>query len=303
MSDLRVGVVNIATPTPLKPDGGFDAASARRLCKRWVAQGIDGVLLIGTMGEGPYLTDETRNAFVELALQEAGDRVTVFVSAADTSRARMQERALRYAGMGAHCVVLCLPGFNAPPAKAVADVKAVADACPAPCAYYETPENTGTALVLNELLDILSHRNIKVCKDSSGNALVSQGITAPDFKPLGARLLDGVEYRTPVSRLMGYDGVLHGGGALTGRWVRQIWDKAGEGRLADALAMDRAKAMFLARVYNRFSRPVQNIMGQKYALKLLGVFDHDAVAVNQTLDDAARTRIREAVAEYRNFIE
>lgn len=303
MSELRVGVVNVATPTPLKPDGSFDAASARRLCKRWVDHGIDGVLIIGSMGEGPYLTDDVRNAFVELALQEAGDRVTIFASAADTSRLRMEERALRYARMGAHCVVLCLPGVNTPPPKAVADVKAVAELCPAPCAYYETPENTGTALVLNELLDILSHRNIKVLKDSSNNALISQGLTAPEYRPLGVKLLDGIEYRTPISRLLGYDGVLHGGGVLTGRWVRRIWDTAGEGKLADAMAMDRAKAMFLARVYNRFSRPLQNAMGQKYALKLLGVLDHDTVAVNQSLDDAARTRIREAVAEYRNFIE
>ena len=37
--------------------------------------------------------------------------------------------------------------------------------------------------------------------------------------------------------------------------------------------------------------PVQNIAGQKYALKLLGLFSHERTMVNQTLDEAARGRI------------
>ncbi len=301
MTTLKIGSINAATPTPLKPDGSFDKASAKKLCNRWRDIGLDGVFVLGSMGEGPLLSDEVRNAWVETALQEAGDSLTIFAGAADVSMQRMRERAVRYAKMGAHCVVLCIPP-KLSPAQAVADVKAVADVCPSPCAYYDIPENTGTPLVLNEIFDILSHGNIKVCKDSSGSSLINRALNMPEIKPRDVFMMDGNEYQTPYSRLLGYDGVLHGGGVLTGHWVRKIWDLMGQGKISEAMELDRRKSLFIAKVYNRFSRPLQNAVGQKYALQLLGALDNAAVVNGQTLDDNGRARIKEAVAEYRDLI-
>jgi dihydrodipicolinate synthase/N-acetylneuraminate lyase len=263
--------------------------------------GLDGVLLLGSMGEGPLLPESVRCAFVEIALAEVGERLTIFVSAADVSRERMRERALQYAGMGAHCVVLCLPP-RVSLAKAMADVKTVADVCPVPCAYYEVPANTGIALTLHDLLDILKHGNIKVIKDSSENALIAQSLTSKEHRPKGIAILDGCEYRTAYSAALNYDGVLHGGGVLTGRWARDIWNKMKQGQVTEAFAQDREKALFLAAVYNRFARQLQNTMGQKYALKLLGVMDHETVVVDQTLDDASRRRIEAAIAAQRAWL-
>ena len=299
---IRIGAVNAATPTPLTADCGFDADSAARLCCRWIDIGLDGVLLLGTMGEGPSLPEAVRDAFVEFALAETSGRLTLFASAFDLSRARMMSRARRYAAMGADCVVLCLtPGV--PVRRAAADVLAVAEACEAPCAFYDTPAVTGTALLLEELLPILEHDNIVACKDSSGNALLAQALTSAEYRPDGVTLLDGNEYHTAYSALLGYDGVLHGGGVLTGRWVRAIWDAAAAGRAQDAAGLDREKALFLAQVYNRFSRPLQNTVGQKYALAYLGCMDEAAsVAIDQRLDDAARGRIRAAVDANRKWL-
>lgn len=297
----RIGPVNAATPTPLNPDGTFDKESAKRLCRRWVDIGLDGVLVLGSMGEGLFTPENVRNAWIETALEEVGDKLTIMVSTADLSAERMRERVMRYARMGVHYVVLCLPTRTAV-AKAVADVKALAEACPAPCGYYDVPPYTGTNLVVEEIVDILSHPNIHACKDSNMNALISYGITSAEYRPAGVTLLDGCEYRTPVTRLVGYDGMLHGGGVLTGRWARAIWDKVGEGKVDEAVAMDREKAFFLASVYNRFSRPLQNTIGQKHALKVLGCMDHDTVIIDQSMNDAHRARIADAVEKYREWL-
>lgn len=301
MPDLTPGIVNAATPTPLKPDGVFDRESAKKLCRRWVDIKLDGVLVLGTMGEGPYLPDAVRDAFMETAIEEVGDKVTVYAGAADVSRERMLERALRYAKMGAPCVVFCLPPKVAAP-QAIDDVKALADACPVPCAYYDVPFNTGTPLVVGEIRDILSHPNIVVMKDSSNNALIHHGLVDPALRPADCFLMDGCEYHTAYTHMVGYDGCLHGGGVLTGLWVRRIWEAMDAGNIAEALALDHRKAMFLAKVYNRFAKPLQNTMGQKYALKLLGAMDNETVVIKQQLDDAARERIREAVEENREFL-
>jgi 4-hydroxy-tetrahydrodipicolinate synthase len=90
---LHIGPINAATPTPLKPDGTLDRASALRLCRRWLDIDLDGVFLLGSMGEGPYLPEGVRDAFLELALDQVGGKLALFASVADLSRERMHDRS------------------------------------------------------------------------------------------------------------------------------------------------------------------------------------------------------------------
>jgi dihydrodipicolinate synthase/N-acetylneuraminate lyase len=298
---LRIGPINAATPTPLTSDGSFDREGAERLCRRWSDVGLDGVLLLGSMGEGLLLPDQVRTAFVECALEQAGDSLTVFVSAADRTMEAMLERALRYASMGAPCIVLSAP-VGVSPREAVDQVRAVAELCPVPCAYYEVPPVTSVTLNLCEITEILSHPNICAFKDSSNNALLAQALTSSQFRRDGVKLLDGVEYRAAYSQSLGYDGVIHGGGVMTGRGVRCTWSAAQEGEIQRAIQLDRRNSLFLGRIYNRLSGPVQNIAGQKFALKLMGLFSHERAMVDQPLNGAAHDRIAGALAENQEWI-
>jgi 4-hydroxy-tetrahydrodipicolinate synthase len=297
---LTIGPVNAASPTPTLADGEIDLPSVPKLARHWIGLGLDGVMVLGTMGEGLVLSDNARNVFLQKALEAVNGRLTIFATAADLSRQRMIERARRYASMGADCIVLCVPP-KVPVPKAIADVKATAEACPIPCAYYDIPENTGTNLVLSEMLDILTHPNIVACKDSSGNALIAQALTSAEFRPR-VKLLHGNEYATVHSALLGYDGVLHGGGAITGRYVRATLDAIAAGNVAEAIRLDREKSLLLAQVYNRFSRPLQNVIGQKYVLHLLGAMDQ-VHAVEMTLSDADKARVKAAVDKHRAMLE
>lgn len=253
------------------------------------------------MGEGMLLPDVVRTAFVECALEDARDKLTLFVSAADRTPEAMRERALRYASMGAPCIVLSAP-TGVTPHQAVAQVLAVADACPAPCAYYEVPAVTGVALNLNQIMEILSHPNICALKDSSNNAVLAQALTAPQFHRDGVKLLDGVEYRVTYSAALGYDGVLHGGGVMTGRGVRRIWTAAKAGQTREAIELDRLNSLCLGRIYNHFVGPVQNVAGQKFALKLMGVFSDERTMVSQPLDAEAQERVAHVLEQNREWL-
>jgi len=139
-------------------------------------------------------------------------------------------------------------------------------------------------------------------KDSSGNDLLSNVL--PAYKPDGVSLFHGTEYRIAHTALLGYDGALHGGGTLTGKHVRMIWEAAKAGRIDDAIKMDRINTICLATIYNRFSsNPLQNILGQKYALTLLGALDHAVDVECQQLDDASKARVKKAVDEHRSWLE
>lgn len=289
---ITPGPVNAAVPTPLGPDGHVDAASVGKLVNRLIGLGLDGAMVLGTMGEGRFLSNADRELMVEKSLEAAGDQLTIYCTVADTSRALMVERTKRYVKLGAHAIVICVPPGR-PAAKAIADVKAVADASEVPCAYYDIPENTGVRFVLNEILDILTHDNIVVMKDSSGNDLIAQAL--PAYKPDGVSLFHGSEYRVAHTALLGYDGCLHGGGALTGKHVRMIWNAVKEGRVDEAMKMDRENTLCLATIYNRFEPLLQNLLGQKYALHLMGAMDHAFDVEGTTLPDGAKQRVQKAV--------
>jgi 4-hydroxy-tetrahydrodipicolinate synthase len=262
---------------------------------------LDGVLLLGSMGEGSLVANQDRQAFLELALAEAGDKLTIFACAADTSRERMREQALLYASMGARCVVLTIPrGVSS--RKGVEDVKAVADCCPVPCCYYDVPAATGVPLNAEEIFCLLKHENIVAMKDSSNNPLLSQALTSERYRVPGVKILDGVEYRTAYSKALGYDGVIHGGGTLTARRVRAIWEMGSNGQFDEARELDRENSLFLGTVYNRFSHPLQNTIGQKYALKLLGILETETVLLDQCLDEASKARISAAVEQSREWL-
>ena len=300
MMRLTIGMINAASPTPLQKDGTFDRDSARRLCRRWLDVGLDGVLLLGSMGEGLLLPPSVRTAFVETALEEVGDQVTLFVSTMDRSFTAMSERALQYSSMGVPYVMLSA-AVGESSHQTVEHMLRLAETCPAPCAYYEVPAVTGVSLCVRELEQIMAHENIHALKDSSSNAFIAQALTSSEHRS-GVKLLDGVEYRTAYSAGLGYDGVIHGGGVMTGRRVRCIWEKATSGHMREAFNLDRENSVFLGRIYNRFEGPVQNIAGQKYVLKLLGLFADESVLVDQPLDEASRQRIARVLEEDREWL-
>lgn len=92
---------------------------------------------------------------------------------------------------------------------------------------------------------------------------------------------------------------------LCRRWLDVDLDGvlAKDGRMREAFTLDRERTLCMGQLYNRFSHPLQNIVGQKYALRVLGCIAHEATAVHQPLDDASRERIEKTVEEFRAWLE
>lgn len=294
----HIGPINAALPTPLDTNKNLDEESLRRLCSHCIEIGLDGIFILGSMGEGTLLPESARARAVEIVQEELGSRdIKIFVSAADVSAERMRERAERYASLGADYAILMIPQ-NLSIEKGIDELHRVADSSEIPCGYYEVPVVTQRALSFNQLKRVLAHDNIHIFKDSSNNALFAQGISEGLLKEANVTTLDGVEFRAAFSARLGYDGVLHGGGALTARRVRRIWQLVSDGRLEEAIELDRRNSLFLAAIYDRFLTATRATIGQKYALKLLTVFSDESLLLDQELDADARERIGAVLSEH-----
>jgi 4-hydroxy-tetrahydrodipicolinate synthase len=127
--------------TPFADDGGLDLDGARRLARHLVANGSHGLVVAGTTGEAPTLSDEEKARLLEAILEEVGGEATVIAGTGtnDTAHAVALTRAAVEAG--AHAVLVVTPYYNKPnPAGLKAHFAAVSEAAgETPVVLYNIP--------------------------------------------------------------------------------------------------------------------------------------------------------------------
>ena len=82
-----LGEVLTAIVTPFKRDGSVDLQAFRALAAHLVDNGSDGLVVTGTTGESPTLSDDERFALYDAAVDEVGDRATVIAGTGTYSTA------------------------------------------------------------------------------------------------------------------------------------------------------------------------------------------------------------------------
>lgn len=117
-SDQLRGVWNIV-PTPFHPDEELDLESLLTLTDFVVASGVDGMTILGVLGEGAKVSDRERSAVIDAVLAHAAGRVPVCVTVSAASGFRAAEYARDARNAGAHSVMLSAPPLARPNDDAV----------------------------------------------------------------------------------------------------------------------------------------------------------------------------------------
>ena len=71
--------VYIISATPFKDNGALDIESTKKLMDFYIEKGVDGITVLGVMGEAPKLTAEESKLFLDTALKQINKRVPVIV--------------------------------------------------------------------------------------------------------------------------------------------------------------------------------------------------------------------------------
>jgi 4-hydroxy-tetrahydrodipicolinate synthase len=137
-----LGRIVTAMITPFGADGELDVDVARALARHLVAHGSEGLVLAGTTGEGPTVTDDERVRLVEAVVDEVGDRASVIATTGtyDTRHSVHLTRETRAAGADGFLVVT--PYYSKPPAEGIyRHFRAIADeAGDLPIIAYNIPQ-------------------------------------------------------------------------------------------------------------------------------------------------------------------
>ena len=138
-----LGEVLTAIATPFTPEGALAVDRFRALARFVVDNGSDGVVVAGTTGECPTLTDEERSVLVRAALEEVGDRATVIAGTGTYSTAHSVHLTEAAHTLGAHGVLVVTPYYNKPPARGiVAHFEAIAAVTDRPVVVYNIPQRS-----------------------------------------------------------------------------------------------------------------------------------------------------------------
>lgn len=165
------GRIITAMATPFDARLVVDYGQAARLARRLVDNGTDAVLVAGTTGESPTLTDNEKVRLIEAVLDAVGDEVPVLAGTGGNSTAASIALTRKAEALGVHGIMLVTPYYNKPPqAGLIEHFRAVAAKTRLPVMIYNVPGRTGTN-ISPETMGVLSRvDNIVALKEAAGSA-------------------------------------------------------------------------------------------------------------------------------------
>jgi 4-hydroxy-tetrahydrodipicolinate synthase len=169
MSSPTFGRILTALITPFGSDGSVDLDVAQQLARRLVDEGNEGLVVCGTTGESPTLSDDEKLSMFSAVL-EAVD-VPVIAGTVGNDTAHSVELSLRAKALGVHGILSLCPYYNRPSQTGIEQhLRAIAQAVELPQVIYDIPVRTGRK-VSSEVLLRLAHdeKNVIGLKDAAAN--------------------------------------------------------------------------------------------------------------------------------------
>ncbi len=139
----------VAIVTPMHPDGSIDWQAWDRLLSLHLEAGTSGIVVGGTTGESPTVTEEELRGLIERAQPRLRGRVALIAGAGTSSTAQSIERARRLAGLGIDGLLVATPAYNKPTQEGLyRHFQAIAAAAGGvPVVLYNVPARTAVDLL------------------------------------------------------------------------------------------------------------------------------------------------------------
>lgn len=161
--------VGTAIVTPFCGEG-IDFDTFGRLLDRQ-REYADAVIVAGTTGEAPTLSEAERDALLDFALTRVGDALPVWMGVGSNDTAHAVRLARRADALGAHALLCVTPYYNRGTREGMrTHFLRVAEAAQAPLVLYNVPARTGCSLSLADYGALLDHPNILGVKEAEADA-------------------------------------------------------------------------------------------------------------------------------------
>ncbi|MDQ6782405.1 MAG: 4-hydroxy-tetrahydrodipicolinate synthase [Actinomycetota bacterium] len=205
MAGGRFGTVACAMVTPFDAEGAVDLDGAVHLARWLVAHGNDGLIVTGTTGESPTLSDEEKIDLWRAVTEAVTVPVVAGAGTADTAHSARLAKAA--AGVGVSGILAVTPYYNRPSQAGIeTHIRAMASASGLPVMLYDIPLRTGRKVNADTIVALAADGVICGVKDATALPALSAAVIAA--APRGFELYSGNDADTLPLLAVGAVGVI-----------------------------------------------------------------------------------------------
>jgi len=160
----------VAIVTPMSDDGALDLDALRRLIDWHIAEGTDGIVVVGTTGESPTVSYDEHCLLIRTTVEQVAGRVPVIAGTGANSTAEAIELTECARRAGAQAGLSVVPYYNKPTQEGLYQhYKKIAESVDLPLILYNVPGRTITDLSNDTVLRLAQLPGIVGIKDATGN--------------------------------------------------------------------------------------------------------------------------------------
>lgn len=289
-AEALFGANLVAMVTPMRPDGTISEPGLTNLVEHLLDTGCDGIVVGGTTGEAPTLTEAEGARLVRAVAAQTRDRARVIAGVGTYDTASSVRRAREAEAAGADALLLVCPYYSKPTqAGVVAHCVAVADATELPVMLYDVPARTGITIEAATLVELAGHPRIRAVKDARGDLFEAMSVMART----SLAYYCGIDELNLPYLAIGAVGVLSVVGNVVADSNARLIQAVRAGDLDSAKAIQES----LIPLVEAIMRTSQGAIMAKAALVELGIIPHAAVRLPLVESPPAHLRLlREALA-------
>ncbi|TXG79277.1 MAG: 4-hydroxy-tetrahydrodipicolinate synthase [Thermomicrobiales bacterium] len=197
----------VAIVTPMHEDGSLDLPRLESLIDWHVAEGTDGIVIVGTTGESPTVDWEEHKQLIELTVRHAKGRIPVIAGTGANSTREAIELTAFAKSAGADACLSVVPYYNKPTQEGLyRHFKAIAEAVDLPVVLYNVPGRTVADMSNDTILRLAQVPGIIGVKEATGN--IERATDLVRRAPKGFALYTGDDATTLAFLLVGGHGCI-----------------------------------------------------------------------------------------------
>ncbi len=223
----------VAIVTPMTADGALDLPRLKALIDWHVAEGTDGIVIVGTTGESPTVDVDEHCRLIEAAIEYTARRVPVIAGTGGNSTHEAIELTKRAKAAGADYSLSVVPYYNKPTQEGLyRHFSTIADAVDIPTLLYNVPSRTVADLQNDTVLRLARNARIVGLKESTSNIERVTDLMAR--MPKGFMVFSGNDDAALAYILLGANGVISVTANVAPRLMHEMCAaaRAGENRRA-----------------------------------------------------------------------
>jgi 4-hydroxy-tetrahydrodipicolinate synthase len=174
-----LGEALTAIVTPFKTDGTIDFERFSELALHLVETGSDGIVVAGTTGESPTLTDDERLELFRVAVDTLNGRGTVVAGTGTYSTAHSVHLTREAHELGVDAFLVVTPYYSRPPARGIVEhFRAIADVSDRPIVVYNIPSRVVVNLEPETIVQLAEIPSVRAVKQANDDLVQARRIVA-----------------------------------------------------------------------------------------------------------------------------